>query len=358
MKTCNKETKDLSHIPQRLPVWDLLKLFAIFLVMWGHSITAFSSSVSEQNPVFIRLNGFHVGLFMMISGYFSLSAFRLSPLRFLSKKFYQLVYPCFAWGGVKWVIIETALIITGGLASLTLSGLLSDLYWFSDFWFLKSCFLCFCIAYLGHILPIKSRYWMPLTVIVSQVVPPFSIPFMYPCFLAGMVLRKDEGLMKWIVSHPSVLLVLFSMMLFGWNQEAWNKSHGIPAGVLSSDVFTWVGLLFYRSYRLMLGVVGGLTFISLSHNAFTKACCSPVIKTLSEWGRYTLELYIVQHFVLEQTLCHFIQFDNYSLTVFSVLISPVASVLVLLLCLCIIRLIYQSRTLSKFLFAKEPPSVA
>ncbi|MBO6188724.1 MAG: acyltransferase [Prevotella sp.] len=295
MKTCNKETKDLSHIPQRLPVWDLLKLFAIFLVIWGHSITAFSSSVSEQNPVFIRLNGFHVGLFMMISGYFSLSAFRLSPLRFLSKKFYQLVYPCFAWGGVKWIIIETALIITGGLASLTLSGLLSDLYWFSDFWFLKSCFLCFCIAYLGHMLPIKSRYWMPLTVIVSQVVPPFSIPFMYPCFLAGMVLRKDEGLMK---------------------------------------------------------------FISLFHNAFTKACCSPVIKTLSEWGRYTLELYIVQHFVLEQTLCHFIKFDNYSLTVFSVLISPVASVLVLLLCLCIIRLIYQSRTLSKFLFAKEPPSVA
>lgn len=353
MNLHNKEIKDTTLVKKRLPVWDILKLFAIFLVIWGHSIAAFSSSIIDENPVYIWLNGFHVGLFMMVSGYFSSSALRLSPLRFLSKKLYQLIYPCFVWGGIKWIIIETTLIVLGGLASLSLSGLLSDLYWFSDFWFLKSCFLCFCIAYLGNMMPIKEKYWMPLTLIISQVIPPFSIPFMYPCFLIGIIIKKNEILMKGIVSHPIILFILFSAMLFFWDQEAWDKSHGIPTDIFTRDILYITELLFYRSYRLVLGVLGGLTFISIFQNAFNKIFYSPIINTLSGWGKYTLELYIVQSFVLEQTLSRFIKFDNYSLAIFNFLLTPIASIVILLLCLYIIRLIYKSQKISKILFAKE-----
>ena len=345
-----KIAKDL--VNKRLPAWDLLKLLAIFFVIWGHSIAAFSSLKPLDNPLFIRLNGFHVGLFMMISGYFSSSAFQLTPLRFIRKKLYQLIYPCFAWGGMKWIIIETILIISGGCDSISIFGLLSDLYWFSDFWFLKSCFLCFCIAYFGHRL-LKDRYWMPLTFIISQVIPVFSIPFMYPCFLMGITIKKNEKLMKWIISHVVILSFLFAILLFGWNQEAWNKSHGMPVDISICNIFAWSELLFFRAYRLLLGVLGGLTFISIFHNLFNKTICSTIASSLSYWGQYTLEIYIVQSFILEQTLSHFIKFDYLNPTIFNIIITPLASITVLLLCIYIICKIYQSRLLSKLLFAKE-----
>lgn len=71
---------------QRLLSFDLMKLFAIFFVIWGHCILWFLSSDSSENVISRVLNSFHVSLFMMISGFFSASSMQLKMFDFFVKK--------------------------------------------------------------------------------------------------------------------------------------------------------------------------------------------------------------------------------------------------------------------------------
>lgn len=50
---------------------DLLKCFAIFLVIWGHSIQYFKSTAYFDEPIYRIIYSFHMPLFMALSGYFS-----------------------------------------------------------------------------------------------------------------------------------------------------------------------------------------------------------------------------------------------------------------------------------------------
>ena len=81
-------------IGKRLPYFDVLKLFAIFLVLWGHCIQYFLSSQYSDEPVYRYIYSFHMPLFMMISGYFSASSMRLHFTELITKKSRQLLLPC------------------------------------------------------------------------------------------------------------------------------------------------------------------------------------------------------------------------------------------------------------------------
>ena len=75
----------------RNKAFDVLKLFAIFLVVWGHCIQNLHSGDFYSEPVYKIIYSFHMPLFMVISGFFSKSAMSFSGLAFFNKKF--------TWGG-------------------------------------------------------------------------------------------------------------------------------------------------------------------------------------------------------------------------------------------------------------------
>ena len=56
---------------ERLVSFDLLKLFAIYLVVLGHCVQHLLPSHSYDEPMYVYIYSFHMPLFMMISGYFS-----------------------------------------------------------------------------------------------------------------------------------------------------------------------------------------------------------------------------------------------------------------------------------------------
>lgn len=86
------------QVKTRIKAFDVLKLFAIFLVLWGHCIQYFTSGNPIDKPVYVYIYSFHMPLFMMISGYFASSSISLPIKELLKKKTIQLLLPCFYLG--------------------------------------------------------------------------------------------------------------------------------------------------------------------------------------------------------------------------------------------------------------------
>ena len=58
---------------ERLLFADLLKVLAIYLVLWGHCVQQFFTTSPLENDVYVYIYSFHMPLFMVLSGYFSIS---------------------------------------------------------------------------------------------------------------------------------------------------------------------------------------------------------------------------------------------------------------------------------------------
>lgn len=78
---------------KRNPLIDLLKGFAITLVVAGHASQWFSG-YDLTNRLFITIYSFHMPLFMLLSGYV---CYNESHRVNLKKRFQVLVVPFFVW---------------------------------------------------------------------------------------------------------------------------------------------------------------------------------------------------------------------------------------------------------------------
>lgn len=331
----------------RLLYFDVLKLFAIFLVLWGHSIQYFLSSDYADEPVYRYIYSFHMPLFMMISGYFALSSMKLRPVVFLKKKFNQLLLPCISWSILLWLayhIINQQKCPTGFLSIFLL-----------DLWFLKSVFICYIVVYCGYILKINVYLWIILTLFVSQLLPYYNLVFMYPCFLVGMGLKITEA--KWQSKAVYLLIIsfiVFFILLCFWDRSFWQGigvSQALAKG--NNDISMLISAVYKRLYRIIIGIAGSFTFIYLFYLFFKKKSQSRFTNICSHWGQYTLGIYILQSIILEKIMYAYINLDNLEFVTFNFIVAPFISILVLLICVVIIKMINNSKVLSFLLFGKS-----
>lgn len=90
--------KDLKG--KRNPGFDVVKLIAIFLVLWGHCVQSMLSSDPYKDMVYIYIYSFHMPLFMILSGYFSFNSLNSKiMLKGIINRFKQLIIPTLFWGG-------------------------------------------------------------------------------------------------------------------------------------------------------------------------------------------------------------------------------------------------------------------
>ena len=338
---------------QRLLAFDAMKCFAILLVIWGHCIGELSSCNIADRSMYRIIYSFHMPLFMMISGYFATSSMSLPPITFLKKKSRQLIYPCLVIGFIIWIIIESTHSFHFQRENISFGALLIDYYWFSDFWFLKSCFICYCLAYLGIKSKIKEKYWIIITLLLSQCIVPFFVSFMYPCFILGMEIRINEKIKEIIHKYRWTIIACFVILLFFYSSEAWTNSHGIPSGLLNADIYVWFKVLFYRLFRLFIGIIGALAFYIIFLQLFEKEKKSVFTNILGDWGKYTLEVYILQAVILERTIAPFLNLDFLSPFVYNFVVTPLLSVLLLMIFILLTKTIYKVPKLGMVLFGKS-----
>ena len=335
----------------RIKYFDALKFFTIYLVVWGHCIQHFQTNNYGENIVFRYIYSFHMGLFMMVSGFFSVSSMRMSISKFVAKKFMRLIYPCIVWGGMIWIILEATHSFHYSKDNISFVGLFTDFYWMSDFWFLKSCFICYCLAYLGINSGLKNAYWIPLTLLLSLLLPFFQVTYMFPCFLLGWFLKNNQKLADWIFTKTHYFVIIFVIMLIFWNTNAWNNSH-CSLSIQSTDfIQVLFELLYYRVYRLLIGLVGSVTAISVFHllfkanNPFPKLfdiCC--------QMGAYTLEVYLIHSIIFAWILEYIVNLDNIGFMFYTFFITPVCSIIILIICVYISKLTHRSSIMSHLLW--------
>lgn len=335
----------------RLKSFDLLKFFAIFLVLWGHSIQYFLSSIYYEEPVYRFIYSFHMPLFMMISGYFSVSSISLNFGQFLKKKSIQLLLPSASWGIILWIWFSFYSFLQTRMYDFHIYQLWRILIF--EFWFLKSCFFCYLLAFCGYYVMRGQLIWVFVTLLISQFLSIFHLWIMYPCFMIGFLLKKDMALLCHISKYYYLYAFLFMIMLCFWDSSFWTHDsslYDVIIGLKDAD-FSPLCSWSYRIYRLTIGVVGSFLFIGLFHNLFNQAN-SRIVLIGCVFGQYTMEIYVLQLIIIESILSCYLKFDNQNHLIYTFIIAPLTSVIFIILIVYFVKAISKSPYLRFFLFGK------
>lgn len=131
---------------ERILYWDVIKCFAIFMVVWGHSIEFLQPDTSKgwSDPVAAMIMSFHMPLFMTVSGYFAKSVFYSGIKEMITKKSRQLLLPSVS----IYFLIGVILIFLRRQEFLpAMNSLLG--YCLVSFWFLKALFIFYVLTCCG-----------------------------------------------------------------------------------------------------------------------------------------------------------------------------------------------------------------
>lgn len=176
---------------QRIAYLDLTKLWAIFLVCTGHAFTMLS--VGEQALPCRMLLTFHMGLFMLMCGFFSHHALSMPFGPFVKKKALQLLVPTVAYVGLNllstWVVTGSCPL--GFMRNEAIGGM----------WFLRTLFACYLFAWL--VLRLPGALWLKIigSVVFALLFPHgyfLQFNYMLIFFWLGYVMKGHDN---WLQAH-------------------------------------------------------------------------------------------------------------------------------------------------------------
>lgn len=241
---------------KRIVYFDLLKLFAVLLVIVGHVISQYDSR-GYSHPINVWIYSFHMPLFMFLNGLFFHNTLKKPFKEVVRSKSIQLLLPLVSWSIINLIVNELIEIpiLEWDKAIwqyLTSFGPLHGL------WYLKCLFLYLVICYLAVKL-LRNEYLASLSTMVlflllpnvnflSQMIVFFWAGFFYN--KAGDILLSDRGIQRLILRGSSVIMILILSLL--WKPDC-SYLHGakpffesllfIMTGVSSSlfwvTVFKW-----------------------------------------------------------------------------------------------------------------------
>lgn len=343
---CRLFFNDMKAAP-RIVYIDLLKCFAIFLVVLGHScdlVDDMSFSIAVDWNIIMP---FHMPLFAILSGYFFKNSDNATV--FLNKKIRQLIIPLLFWNAIIWIVPR---LIHDGYESLAFGtpiyfkAILRNFFygvteW--NYWFLKALFFCFLLLYLILRLCHNRLY---LSIIMSCLVVyifsffgiiPNKMPllqgfiFLYPFFCMGYVMKQHDD---WIKYNLRKMLyssgIVFVFLLFLWKGEA-SAFYAMNTSALENQsTFDVVGIdvVVATFYRFLVGVCGSLFCIASFRLMFENIHENRCISLLSAIGKSTLAIYILQAFFFDNVNTFLYDVNKYVAFMFVVLIS----VMVVIVC--------------------------
>ena len=331
----------------RLIYLDLLKSFAIFLVIWGHCIQFFLSSYECYDYIYLVIYSFHMPLFMIISGFFSWNSFNLSSKQFLLKKVRELILPVVSWGFI-FEITRIVINLFEGKPTYIFYDLKA--FYIQNLWFLKCLFICYVLAYFCFRHRHINYLVLSITIIASQFIISHNICTMYPAFLYGILLKKHNKIAN---NYYTIIgtFILFVILLHYWNASFWPIPDMLQ-GICNSNLAIIQDYIFKGGYRILLGIIGSMFFICFFFKVF-KNRRNKTINIIADWGTCTLGVYILQSFIIEYTLSNYINFDNSNYHLFHYIYSPFISIVFIIISTIFVRHSYKYEFLSFLLWGKK-----
>lgn len=309
---------------KRIAYLDLTKLWAIFLVCMGHAFTMLS--VGPSALPCRMLYTFHMGLFMLMCGYFGHHALSMPFGSFVKKKALQLLVPT-----VVYVCLN--LLATWTVTGSCPIGFIRDEA-IGGMWFLRTLFACYLFAWL--VLRLPGALWLK---IIGSIVFALFFPhgyylqfnYMLIFFWLGYALKGHDN---WLQAHTGGALVasLIVFLLVPWHSPT----------VLTYDV------LLHDSLQLPVQFVGGLAGSILSITLMMLICRAISGRwkdRLAEVGRYTLAIYGLQGVLLENVVEKIWSIDETvcSPDVQQYVLAPVIGALTVLVCFCFAKAMERNK---------------
>lgn len=308
-------------------IWlDIVKLFAIFLVVYGHCIQQFDDHYKESS-LFLIIYSFHMPLFMMLSGYILDYTRLLNWRQIVTKRFCQLILPSLFWMSV---ICATENVI--GAWHLSFSRSL----WYG-LWFLKSLFACTILLVVPQQIFRHKYISLTISLILSQItvfIPHLwflQLNVMLPSLVAGMFVKdifvKSK---KLTVIITIVSAIVFTLLL-----------HSFDKDILYPDMFlllsdNWIDQYYTQLYKVIIGISGAIAILGLFKILFESAE-TKFFKRLSVLGRFTLEIYILQSLILEVLLSRYLEISPDNLGNYIWLIYIFLSIIVIAVSICLAK---------------------
>lgn len=328
-------------IKQRVLYLDVVKFVAITLVCIGHSYPLTIGYESHLRPI---IYSFHMPLFMLICGYFSVSFFQRNFKYFLKQKTTQLLIPAFSG-----IILSLCLMFILASESISLSTVVAELY--GGLWFLKTLFICYLIVY------VFKRFYLPdwfacLSSIILFLILPYGgtlqVNFLLIMFWTGYFVNKSKceggGNCKLLLTSMSLLLFIL-VIYIGMAQ---------PVQQITSEVIFTHPLDLVRQF--FVGIAGSISMIGIIYYICRKTPVNSTFYKILTWlgtvGRYTLGIYVVQTLLLERlfyTICPKINhFTSYTLIDF--VFTPIVGIVFSFLSYYTVLFLKKNRYMNLLLF--------
>lgn len=335
---------------ERNVLLDVLKGFAIFLVVMGHAIQ-YNQVDFDTNPVFRFIYSFHMPLFMFVSGFVSYKSFDGSKTKLL-KRFKALIIPFWIWFFISYLFYSLYK-FTGNSFEIynfdngLLSGIIEALKSPDNksLWFLWVLFLNYLVLFVS--MKFSKRFeevFMIVCLIVLYFIN-YIIGFKYlgigllcwylPFYLMGYICNKYiEKIHKPLYFIGYISLILFPVLAFYWSRVGITPLAGLAPALQ--------GLISF-CHRFVTGITGILASYVLfgwlvSH--FPKRMIA-----LDRLGGITLEVYCMHYYFL------------YLIVLLSGVVLPVKIVLTFIFALTgsiiLKKIIYRSPKATRLLFNKK-----
>lgn len=334
------------HNENRNKIFDAIKAFAIFLVVYCHCISDLGDFDLSNNLPYNITYSFHMPLFFMISGFFFESSLHLKWRDFLLKKSISLLLPC-----LFGAIVYSLLLPFQGM--ITFIRILNPLYW--PLWFLKGLFLVQLIMYgcmctTGKICknPRKKIIFPVVLSMLVYILPFMSVPrVMIPMFWMGFFIRKYYGFFLSNYRQIGIAALFgFIVLFFLWSPDILRIYSS--ANVKLYDIFlgnaNWMDLL-KLGYRILIGLMGSIAIIALFHE------CKNIPYWVSVVGVSTSAIYILQTFILQELIRDICAPYNSILSslphwIIYVIVFPLVSSFVIIICIGLQYVLNRSKILS------------
>jgi len=317
---------------KRIVALDVLKCFAIYLVLWAHGIQHLTTADCVENPVYRWIYSFHMPLFMMVSGFFSGKSMKLTFGKFVRKKLKQIALPGFVW---PWIFTLICIVFMG--ESLHLSR---DFTQYIPYWFLWALLICNFWAYIGN----KFKYGLLVTLLISQTIPFANVIYMYPAFVLGQAIGTHKD---WFRNHIKKIIVIsgvaYLILMQFWGADNWHLSSQTQemiekGGYVKAGIF-YVGK---TAFKILVNLSGSVMFFSLFF-VLERLWNNVFGRFMGFVGKYTLIVYILQSFILESNMNKFVNLDNLSAPLFNYVATPAIALAVLLFSVAVAAIVDKNK---------------
>lgn len=325
---------------------DFVKGVAILLVLWGHCIQYGMAGAGDffENPLFKIIYSFHMPLFMIVSGYLFFYSLRNKTLiKTVWSRVCSLGMPILVWGCFP-RLISAIISFSRGNEKVYMSNIIKIAYEVTirgctSFWFLWSVLLISIIVAFGE--KVIRSYWRGLY-LLSVIVVILILPgrennlFMYPYFLFGFYSHDLLGKIKFkyrLMNFCKLFcMALFVILIFFYTEDCYIYTTGLWIEQVESVSCKQIGI---DLYRYIIGFAGSIAVLIFLTKIYRWNRMQKVWQYVERLGKMSLQIYILQHYVVENleanTIISIVKYLGMNpfarnLIVYDLILTPIAAI--------------------------------